>query len=117
MEQQIKEIVETVIGYIERMKKHLPDIIKAYRKDDIQEAADQMIDLSDGLIWLEEALRHIPAVEEMSHAELKRIYREFIEAFEYKDYLLLADLLEYELIPMVEKLQTSLYKVLSNSAN
>ena len=117
LKQQSIEALESASDYLARMINAIPDIIKAYRIGELNKASSDMILLSEGLQWLNEVLNLTKDFHKIDNIEVKEIYFEFIEALENDDSVLLADLLEYELLPKIQHWENLLNEILANYAN
>ena len=86
-------------------------VAELFRKADDGEALEVYQDLMDvtrdflgiiGVLRGEFSLKHTPDFEEASQ-ELSSLFSEMLEVLENEDWILLADLLEYEFIPTVDR--------------
>lgn len=80
---------------------------KTFRSEDISEAQRIYIQLIDDLQLFFEMLREIRKINQidMGEAQLEKIsalLEELISTYAYEDWVMVADLLEYELIPFLE---------------
>ena len=117
LKQQSIEALESASDYLNRVINAIPDIIKAYRIGEINKASSDMILLSEGLQWLNEVFILTKDFHKVDNVEIKEIYFEFVEAFENDDSVLLADLLEYELLPKILQWKDILNESLAGYAN
>lgn len=117
MKQQSIEALKSAIDYLTRMDNAVPDIIKSYRNGELIRASNDMVLLAEGLQWLNEILYLTKAFHKVDSFELKELYLECIEALENNDNVLIADLLEYELIPKIHYWKNSISETLAQNAN
>lgn len=96
------EAMETAVEYLENINQSLPSIINEYRNQNICDVSEKMIELSDGLRWLYDVAKLTKDYHSINEDEMLGCYAEIVDAMEMKDYLLLSDLLEYELLPLTE---------------
>ena len=87
------------------------------RGTDVADAQSQFIETMEGCYWLVDTLRHVrgassnkSGLDQWTDYETKMasVVREVVVAFEAKDYVLVADLLEYELSEAVGAWETVL---------
>ncbi len=86
------------------------------RGTDAAGAQNQFIETMEGCYWLVDTLRHVRGASKNSNLDQWTVYenkmasvvREVVTAFEAKDYVLVADLLEYELSEAVAAWETVL---------
>ena len=117
MKQQSIEALNSASDYLTRMNNVIPDIIRAYRLGELNKASSDMVLLTEGLQWLNEVFNLTKNFHNVDNIEVKEIYFEFIEAFENGDTVLLADLLEYELLPKIHHWKNSLDESLASHSN
>lgn len=117
LKQQAIEALESANDYLTKMINAIPDIIKAYRVGELNKASSDMILLSEGLQWLNEVFNLTKDFHNVNNIEIKEVYFEFVEAFENDDSVLLADLLEYELLPKIQHWKDILNESLASYAN
>ena len=115
MKTQSIEALESARDYLNRISDAIPCIIDAYRVGELSKAYKDMIILADGLQWLNEVFNLTKDVHKFDIFEIKEMYFEFIEALENEDSILLADLLEHELIPKIDQWKAYLDKTLFNN--
>lgn len=117
MKNEVNETIETMIEYMQKILMQVPKIIDSYRNDDIEKGSAWMIELSEGLLWIEQAFYLTSEAHGLEMKDFKFPYQELVDSFKNTDYILLADLLEYELIPSIYRLQESLNRYLSRKSN
>ena len=115
---QAIDAFESAIDYMDRVYKELPSMIEEYKSKNIVEASDKMMDLSDGLNWIYDVIRLTSDFNTLNSSDMMEFYAEMTDALENKEYDLLADMLQYELMPIIknwrESLIDSLNKMTSN---
>ena len=102
MEETIESVGEYLGGVVAGLK-IISEHIQTGRED---KALTMSIDLIDGLKWLSEAFELTRPLQEfhgciINTSELKDLLTPLVEAFENSDYVMLSDILEYELSPLV----------------
>lgn len=112
------EVLESASEYLRNISKALPAIIAGYRENEIVDVSEQMILLADGLRWLYDVAKLTKDYHSLDEDEMLGCYAELVDAMEMKDYLLLSDLMEYELLPLIDNweanLTDSVNKLVSN---
>ncbi len=117
LKRQSIEALESAMNYLNEISNAIPDVINAYRIGELSKASNDMILLIDGLQWLNEVFYLTKDFHKIDAFEIKEIYFEFIEALENEDSILLADLLEYELLPRIQIWKNDLEESLNSYAN
>lgn len=118
----MKETVETANEYIDRLVEGA-DAISGYIQGG-REDKGLMIsaDLIDGLNWLMDVLNLTRLLQErcgevIGTEQCSKLFSVLIEAFENRDYVLLSDVLEYELIPALKDWQGRFQEILSKTGD
>ena len=99
MEEKL-QILKDAKEYIDRLNEGILIIIDNIRGGKLNKAYQLFIQVIEGLEWLCDIITLTQDVQEdkMKVEDIKELSLEMIEAMENKDNVLLADLLEYELI-------------------
>lgn len=108
MEMEIIALKESLIEYLTRIEMPIWDIVKKYRIGEWQEIGEQMTMLTDGLSWIIDAVHLTKDYHSISVMDIREMLEEITEALENQDTVLIADLLEYELIPKISEWRTQL---------
>ncbi len=111
---QSVEALETAVEYLDNISRALPSIIEDYREQNISTVSEKMINLSDGLRWLYDVAKLTKDYHSLDEDEMLGCYTEIVDAMEMKDYILISDLIEYELLPLVEGWRASLSESVKN---
>ncbi|MGP1410264.1 MAG: hypothetical protein ACTTKD_00405 [Peptoanaerobacter stomatis] len=98
MDNQKLELIESISEYASNLIEYMPQIVDSCRKQKVEEMYKDFIDLTDGLVWLNDALKLTYNIHKIDNNFLNDVYTDFIAAIENKDYFLIADILEYDLI-------------------
>ena len=72
-----------------------------YQSGQISEGATLLLDMIEGLHWVVSAMAKY-GPEDHNIGEINLKLNEVVEAFENKDFILVGDLLEYEILPAME---------------
>lgn len=116
MEQKI-DLAKSMSEYAGRIKLNVPKIAELYRKNEITEVTDMMLDLIEGIEWMISALFILEDDLNFDNDEIVDILPQIQQSLENTDYNLLADILEYEIIPISDKIGNECNKYVSNSMN
>ena len=103
---EIENIVESYNEYIKKIPNGAVYIAERLREDRVQEALISIKDFSEGVLWLTEAselLKQNKAIAELSIEKIKEFLIEINEGLEKHDYVLVADMFEYEIAPFFEE--------------
>ncbi|WP_425448033.1 hypothetical protein [Dethiothermospora halolimnae] len=104
---RIKEMKEVLLGiynYLNKLEKGIEDIIERYQDGDEGQANRMMVEVIDSMGWIIEGINSTGEIqkEEIEVDKINEHLKEIIMAFENRDYVLLGDLLEYEINPIID---------------
>lgn len=108
---QLKE--ETIFSlkdYLYKLENGINNCINFLRESNETEGLKYMSYIIEGLNWCIEVI-NLTADSNLNNIELEGIeelLQEIIDAMENKDYMLLADIFEYEVNPLIKKWQSGL---------
>lgn len=104
MEEKIQALL-TVYGYIEKVYIGVQQATESFRIGDDTEGNKTLTQIIDGLNWMTEVLilTRDAQTNSIDIAGIGTILTELIEALENSDSVLIADMLQYEILPILEK--------------
>ena len=102
------ELYQSAVDYLPKLTKGLMAIAELIRSGNEAEGAYFFVKATDGLRWLTGFLRNIKSCDYKEIEELGNYLSSLLDAWENGDYVLIGDLLEYELVPLVEHVNTSI---------
>lgn len=106
----MNEVIEVIGSYNEYILKVSPgsiQIAEHLRKDEVQEAMQMILQFSEGMGWLVEASNLLSKNKVTVHLPVEQIHEflnEINNGLELQDYVLVADMFEYEIAPFFEQL-------------
>lgn len=106
MKDIVLETIESYNEYIAKVSGGCVRISDFLRKDQISEAMRLILDFSEGMGWLVEASNLLMKNEVKATLEVEKIHEflhEVNSGLEIQDYVLVADMFEYEIAPFFEK--------------
>ncbi|HEY8889402.1 MAG TPA: hypothetical protein VIM70_04050 [Clostridium sp.] len=107
--QSVKEYVVNLINGIEKA-------VEYFQAGEDKKGCDLIPPITEGIQWMSEALmltkdvHHQKIQLEVMNGKLKEI----VEALENEDFILIGDLFQYELKPILEDIQMNINKVLAS---
>lgn len=111
MEQIILETMESYNHYVGEIVKGSIKIADDLRTGNVDSALTMIKDFSEGLLWLMEVNQKLTDLGKQAELDVNNIQDFFVEineGLENKDFVLVADIFEYEIAPFFE--QVELYK-------
>ena len=110
------EALNELNSYLARLNKGINDAVEYFRSEKEDEGIKLLIQIIEGLQWsMEVVFKTKPILEEyginLDEGQLKELFKELISGLENKDYILIADLLEYEILELIRSWQEGLKKM------
>ncbi|MFL0269665.1 hypothetical protein [Candidatus Clostridium radicumherbarum] len=109
------ELLLTMKDYGEKLASGIIRTSEYFQSYDEANGAELMITIIDGLQWFIEAAVNSSVLS--NEDELNSIndkLKELVEAFENQDYVLIGDLLQYELLPIVQNINNNVVTYSNN---
>lgn len=115
-----KENLKTAADYIVKINLGIDTIVDKFNGGLEEVAVDLSVQLIEGLRWLIDSFRLTKELQdrcgvEIDYKNANDIFFDITEAFENSDYVLISDLLEYELKPITEQWQDKLFELVEGS--
>lgn len=104
----MNDIVESFENYLDRLPKGSLWISEQLRKDNLHEAFKAIEDFSEGMLWMQEANIFLKQHEIKTNLDFMKITEFLLEINEgmiLKDYILIADIFEYEIPSFFESVK------------
>lgn len=109
MNNLIEEIIESYNNYLVNMPNGCQKLVSLLQQDNYEEALEQIKFFSEGISWLidvkDKLIMHDILVE-FDENKIIEYLNEINEGLEKRDYLLVAELFEYEIIPFLMECTT-----------
>lgn len=105
-----KELLITVDDYLNNLKEGIINISDLIQEGKEYQGINIIPQVAEGLQWVDEALNATNNYHEgeLSLENMNNFIEEISEALENEDYILIGDLFNYEIIPILEELQSSI---------
>lgn len=104
---ELIEVVESYNSYIKNIAPGSVQIAEDLRKDEIQDALQLILQFSEGMSWLVEAsdlLVQNGINNNLDVTQIHEFLHEINSGLEIQDYVLVADMFEYEIAPFFEQI-------------
>ncbi len=102
-----EEILFEYNVYIQNIGSGIKQVAEYFRTDQIDKALKGVLDFAEGMTWLNLSNEYLSAKQKIVKQDFKEI-EEFLEeintGLQLKDYILVADILEYEMISYFERI-------------
>lgn len=108
-----EELLQTVKEYSDKMINAIKTASEFFQSYDDARGSELMIQIVDGLQWFIEAVVSIEELKnEIDIININDKFKEIVDAFENGDYVLIGDLLQYELLPIIEDINNKIEDVI-----
>ena len=108
MNEEVVEVIESYNEYLEKVPSGSRKISDYLRGDHVENALTMILDFSDGMTWLTQASDLLKKNQVNVTFEIEKIH-EFLHeinlGLEIQDYVLVADMFEYEIAPFFENVK------------
>lgn len=104
---ELNEVVQSYNEYIGNVAAGSLQIAEHLRKDEVQQALQSILHFSEGMSWLVEAgdaLQRNGLQVSLQVEKIHEFLNEINSGLEVQDYVLVADMFEYEIAPFFEQL-------------
>lgn len=106
MNEVVSEVVESYKQYLKNIAPGSMQIATYLRQDEIQEALQLILKFSEGMGWLVQATDLLSQNDVKTTLQIEQIHEflnEINNGLEIQDYVLVADMFEYEIAPFFEQ--------------
>lgn len=99
------ETLQTANEYILKLEAGIVEGIGVFRGNKEGQAIEIIPYIIDGIEWLNDAMKLTVGIhkQEVNYDEVREKLVDVIDAFNNEDYILVGDLLEYEILPVLEQ--------------
>jgi len=107
---EIKDLIESYNEYVNKVPTGAIYIANCLREDKLNNALMTIKDFSEGVLWLTEAselMKKNGAMAELSIEQIQEFLIEVNKGLEKQDYVLVADMFEYEIAPFFEEVASA----------
>lgn len=110
------EVLQTANDYMNNLKDGIVNLANMIREGKEQEAITIIPQVVDGIEWIIQVITLTKEVQknEMGVEALNDQLQEIIEALENEDYILVGDLFNYEILPILEEIHEGIKETVAN---
>lgn len=110
------EVLKTADSYLDNLIKGIEDISELIQAGKEFEAINKIPQIIDGIDYILKAIILTKDIhkESIDLGSLNEQLEQIIEAFENEDYILIGDLFNYELLPIMENIHEGIRKTLND---
>ncbi len=109
------ELLKTVGEYIIKLKSGIEKTAEYFQSGEDEQGFNMIPSVTEGLDYIIQAVKVSKDIlgKDISVDELNEKLKEIVEAIENEDTVLIGDLFQYELLPIVENIEKSINSVIS----
>lgn len=110
------DLLKTAGEYIAKLQNGIKECSKYFQSGQSNKGAESVLPIIEGLQWLVDAVTLTVEIQRspIISSEINDMLIEIVEAFKNEDYILIGDLFEYEIIPILDKWKESINNSLAN---
>lgn len=108
---EVNEVLESYENYLTNISSGILKLAEYFRDDQLEKGLKGILDFSEGLTWLtlsNEFLVDNNKVKKEDFSSIVEYLEEINTGLELQDYILVADILEYEIATYFEKIYTQM---------
>lgn len=115
MNEKIEALV-TANEYLDNLKSGILQVVEAFQQEDEKRGCSLIPLVADGIKWITDVVNLTRDVqnEEINISQIDEKLEEVVEAIENEDYILVGDLFNYEVLPIIEKIHEQIRKLVLN---
>ena len=105
---ELNEVMESYNEYVKNLPTGAEYISRCLRENQLNEGLTAIKDFSEGVLWLSDAsdlMKKNGAKVELNIGQIQEFLIEINEGLEKQDYVLVADMFEYEISPFFEEVE------------
>lgn len=105
MEQVVTDTIESYNNYLKRLPNGCLQIAEHLRNNEVSDALKMILDFSEGATWLVDAsslLQSMQITVDLPVTKIHEFLNEVNSGLEIQDYVVVADMFEYEIAPFFE---------------
>ncbi|NYC70933.1 alkyl sulfatase BDS1-like metallo-beta-lactamase superfamily hydrolase [Clostridium beijerinckii] len=110
------EVLQSADQYLYKLKSGVLELVKLMQEEKEQEAILIIPEIADGIDWITKVIDLTKDVQK-EHINLENINEHLetiIEALENQDYILVSDIFNYEIIPILDKIHDEIKIIIAN---
>lgn len=115
MNEQMETLV-TANGYLNNLENGIHQVVEAFQQEDESRGCSLIPLVAEGIKWIVDAINLTRDVqkEPIDISDIDAKLEEVVEAIENEDYILVGDLFEYEVLPIIEEVHKKIRDIVAN---
>lgn len=110
------EILKTVSEYVVNLIRGIEKAVEYFQAGEETKGCDLISPIAEGIQWMSDALIITKDIhtQDINLQIMNEKLNEIVEALENGDFILIGDLFQYELIPIIQDIEENVNKILEN---
>ena len=114
MNEKMIEVLKTTNEYLTKLENAILNIIEKIESGNEMEGIKDIALVADGIGWVLDAVNSTKPVQkqEIEFEDINEFISEIIESVENEDYVLTGDLLNYEILPILQRIHSNIKEII-----
>jgi hypothetical protein len=108
MDNAIDETIKKIFEHIPKLKAGIIETAEFFQRYEENKGTTLLCEIIDDIQWIIGALVETNKLDAERNLEINNRLKDIVAALENGDYILVGDLLQYELLPLIEEFGSSL---------
>ncbi|EDS76706.1 conserved hypothetical protein [Clostridium botulinum C str. Eklund] len=110
------EILLTANQYLTNLEGGIHQVVEAFQQEDENKGCSLIPLVADGIKWVVDVVNLTKDIQKevIDISQIDEKLEEVVEAIENEDYILVGDLFEYEVLPIIEEVHKKIRNMVAN---
>lgn len=116
MNNEKMEALITANEYLNNLEGGIHQVVEAFQQEDENKGCSLIPLVADGINWIVDVINLSRDIqkEDIDVSQINEKLEEVVEAIENEDYILVGDLFEYEVLPIIEEVHKKIRDIVAN---
>lgn len=110
------EALITANEYLNNLEGGIHQVVEAFQQEDENKGCSLIPLIADGIKWIVDVINLTRDIqkENIDISQIDEKLEEVVDAIENEDYILVGDLFEYEVLPIIEQIHKKIRDIVAN---
>lgn len=106
MDEMQREALTTANEYLFNLRNGVEETVTLFEQEQYSKACNMVASIADGIEYIEKiiSLTKNVLIKELDNNKLNNILNDIVKAIENEDFVLVGDLLNYEILPILQEI-------------
>ncbi|KEH94444.1 hypothetical protein [Clostridium massiliodielmoense] len=116
MSNEKMEVIITANEYLNNLEEGIHKVVEAFQQEDEKKGCSLIPLVAEGINWIIDVVNLTKDIqkENIDISQIDEKLEEIVEAIESEDYILVGDLFEYEVLPIIKDIHENIRNILEN---